>query len=223
MDPNNPHWGWNWLERWMATRPWEGQNTTYHIGHASAKSAARNTMSVGEITKLYSLRDQNNDAKTSPANQKPTRPRSNDSPPKRASKVPLPNGTRSKASSGGSWGSDSDSKFLFNKTPENNRRHSIGVSPARDDKESHASSSPVSSTKAAKAKPSSKRRSSSFALQRNGTPEKTASAPLKKRLSFPASPAGARRYSVSTRPGNVASNKSVANATIPEEKVRVRR
>ncbi|CAI8593943.1 unnamed protein product [Vicia faba] len=23
MDPNNPHWGWSWLERWMATRPWE--------------------------------------------------------------------------------------------------------------------------------------------------------------------------------------------------------
>ncbi|KAI3849931.1 hypothetical protein MKW98_026847 [Papaver atlanticum] len=23
MDPNNPHWGWSWLERWMAARPWE--------------------------------------------------------------------------------------------------------------------------------------------------------------------------------------------------------
>lgn len=23
MDSNNPHWGWSWLERWMASRPWE--------------------------------------------------------------------------------------------------------------------------------------------------------------------------------------------------------
>nr|XP_043632269.1 protein IQ-DOMAIN 3-like isoform X2 [Erigeron canadensis] len=25
LDPNNPHWGWSWLERWMAARPWEAQ------------------------------------------------------------------------------------------------------------------------------------------------------------------------------------------------------
>eukprot|EP01018_Ginkgo_biloba_P015895 Gb_20874 [translate_table: standard] len=23
IDPDNPHWGWSWLERWMAARPWE--------------------------------------------------------------------------------------------------------------------------------------------------------------------------------------------------------
>lgn len=26
LDPNNPHWGWSWLERWMAARPWEAQS-----------------------------------------------------------------------------------------------------------------------------------------------------------------------------------------------------
>lgn len=26
LDPNNPHWGWSWLERWMAARPWENQS-----------------------------------------------------------------------------------------------------------------------------------------------------------------------------------------------------
>ncbi|KAJ0816342.1 putative IQ motif, EF-hand binding protein [Helianthus annuus] len=26
LDSNNPHWGWNWLERWMAARPWETQS-----------------------------------------------------------------------------------------------------------------------------------------------------------------------------------------------------
>ncbi|CAJ1976785.1 unnamed protein product [Sphenostylis stenocarpa] len=223
MDPYNPHWGWNWLERWMATRPWEGQNTTYHIGHASAKSVSSNTMSVGEITKLYTLRDQNNGFKTSPANQKATRPYSNNSPTKAASKIPPANGTRV-----GSWGGDGDSKSMFNQILENNRRHSIGVSQMRDD-ESHSSSSPAfpshttPSTKVAKAKPSSKVRSASSAAPKNGTPEKAPPAPLKKRLSFPASPAGTRRYSVSTRPGNVASYKSVVTANIPEEKMRVRR
>lgn len=28
MDPSNPHWGWSWLERWMATRPHENGNAT---------------------------------------------------------------------------------------------------------------------------------------------------------------------------------------------------
>lgn len=26
MDPNNPQWGWSWLDRWMAARPWESQS-----------------------------------------------------------------------------------------------------------------------------------------------------------------------------------------------------
>ncbi|TKY51560.1 IQ-DOMAIN 1 [Spatholobus suberectus] len=231
MDPINPHWGWNWVERWMAARPWEGQNTTYHSnGHASAKIAASPTMSVGEITKLYSLRDQNHDVKSSPASQKPiSRPPSQiNSPSTTAPKAPSANGTKAKVPSspkGGSWGGDGDSRNMFSKNSENNRRHSIGVSPVRDDK-SNASSSPAfpshttPSTKVAKARLSSKVRRASFGVHRNGTPEKVV--PLKKRLSFPASPAGSRRHSVPTRPGNVASNKSVATATIPEEKVRVK-
>ncbi|KAF5794699.1 putative IQ motif, EF-hand binding protein [Helianthus annuus] len=28
MDPNNPQWGWSWLDRWMASRPWESQSQT---------------------------------------------------------------------------------------------------------------------------------------------------------------------------------------------------
>ncbi|ESQ50209.1 hypothetical protein EUTSA_v10002022mg [Eutrema salsugineum] len=26
MDANTPHWGWSWLERWMASRPWDPQS-----------------------------------------------------------------------------------------------------------------------------------------------------------------------------------------------------
>ncbi|KAL2324755.1 hypothetical protein Fmac_023813 [Flemingia macrophylla] len=235
MDPNNPHWGWNWLERWMAARPWEGQNITYQNSHASNKVGSSHTMSVGEITKLYSLRDQNQDLKTSSASQKSSRPPSHNSPSTTAPKAPSStNGTKAKAPSspkGGSWGGSGDSHSMFNKALENNRRHSIGVSPVRGDDESRSSSScrTTPSSKVAKPKSSSvtKVRSASFGVQRNGTtPEKPpSSAPLKKRLSFPASssiPAGSRRHSISTRPGNVASNKNDAVDTIPEEKVKVR-
>ncbi|KAI5436602.1 hypothetical protein KIW84_022923 [Lathyrus oleraceus] len=40
--------------------------------HKSAKGAANHTMSVGEISKLYALRDQNQDSKNSPTSQKPS-------------------------------------------------------------------------------------------------------------------------------------------------------
>ncbi|XP_076958755.1 protein IQ-DOMAIN 3-like isoform X1 [Bidens hawaiensis] len=36
LDPNNPHWGWSWLERWMAARPWETQP-----GSETGKRASR--------------------------------------------------------------------------------------------------------------------------------------------------------------------------------------
>ncbi|RDX96983.1 Protein IQ-DOMAIN 1, partial [Mucuna pruriens] len=210
MDPNNPHWGWNWLERWMAARPWEGQNITCHNSHAPVKVVSKHTMSIGEITKLYSLRDQNNDAKNSPTSPKPSHPL------KASTTTIAPSSSRGS----GSWGGDGDSKSMLSKISENNRRHSIGV--ARDD-ESHANSpTAFPSTKVAKAKSPTKVQSASVGVQINGTPEKAASATPKKRLSFPAIPAGARRYSLSNKSANAASNKNVAIATIPDEKVKVR-
>lgn len=195
MDPNNPHWGWNWLDRWMATRPWEGQNTTYQNNNKSAKNAASHTMSVGEITKLYALRDENQDVKNTPSVVKSNRPRSQNSP---ISKPP-PTTPKAKALSspkGGSWGGDNDSKIIFTKNNlENNRRHSIAVSPVRDNNESIALTTP----RVAKVK------------------SKIQSTPTtKKQLSFGASPVGSRRHSVPTKVGMV-SNKNVA--AIPEKKV----
>ncbi|XP_061374847.1 protein IQ-DOMAIN 3-like [Gastrolobium bilobum] len=229
MDPNNPHWGWNWLERWMATRPWEGQNTMYNNDHSSIKSAAgHNTMSVGELTKLYAQRDQNLDTKNSPASQKVKSPRSHNPPSKLASKaspsLTSSNSGKTKAPSpkGGSWGGDGDLRNIFSKNSENNRRHSIAVSPVRDD-ESLASSpafpSQTTSTKVSKAK--SKVQSPSSGVHKNGTqqtPEKGAVVSAKKRLSFPASPVGSRRHSVPTKVGISSNNKNVA--TIPEDKVK---
>lgn len=220
MDPNNPHWGWNWLERWMASRPWEGQSTMQQNDHASTKSASSHTMSVNEITKLYSLRDQNHDPSknSSPANQKASRTRSHNNSPLN-SKAKAKASSSPKGSSWGGVGDDSRSIFSIN-TESNNRRHSIAVSPVRDD-ESLASTPAflthtTSSIKGAKAR-SKVPISPSGAHSSTGTPEKGAVVLAKKRLSLSASPVGSRRHSVPTKVG-IVSNKSVANATIPEEK-----
>ncbi|KAE9611410.1 hypothetical protein Lal_00011621 [Lupinus albus] len=221
MDPHDPHWGWNWLERWMASRPWDGQSTLQHSDHAPAKGAASShpTMSVREITKLYTLRDENhhdNSKNSSPAtNQKPSRVHSLNNSPS-ASKANAK--AKALSSQGGSWGGSADvSTSMFRINNKSNHRHSISVSPLRD-YESLANSpafpTQISSIKVAKAKsqvPSPSRNKGTIL-------EKGAAVSAKNRLSFSPSPSGARRHSV---PDKV-SNKSVAIPTIPEEKERVK-
>ncbi|OIW12607.1 hypothetical protein TanjilG_04771 [Lupinus angustifolius] len=226
MDPHDPHWGWNWLERWMASRPWDGQSTIQHNDHASAKSAASShaTMSVREITKLYTLRDENHheSKNSSPAtNQKPTRVHSHNNNSPSAPKA----NAKAKALSrqGGSWGGSADvSTSMFRIKNESNHRHSISVSLARDNESlanSPAFSTQISSPsiKVAKAKslvPSPSRNKGTML-------EKGAGVSAKNRLSFSPSPSGARRLSIPAKVAMV-SNKSVAIATIPEEKVKVK-
>ncbi|CAH2064320.1 unnamed protein product [Thlaspi arvense] len=48
MDPNNPHWGWSWLERWMAARPNENNSATpdnADKNSSAGKSVASRAMS----------------------------------------------------------------------------------------------------------------------------------------------------------------------------------
>nr|CAD1841946.1 unnamed protein product [Ananas comosus var. bracteatus] len=59
MDPNNPQWGWSWLERWMAARSWEIQSKTdkeNNTDRASLKATNQNT-GEGEITRAYARRE----------------------------------------------------------------------------------------------------------------------------------------------------------------------
>lgn len=200
MDPNNPHWGWSWLERWMAARPWESRSTMDHSDRASVKSAASRTISVGEITKAYSRRDINQDNKPSPTGQKSSRPPSRQSPSTPPSKAPSSasvTGRRKRQGSKGSgWSGDDDSRSMLSVQSERWRRHSIENLSVRDD-ESLASSPSVpsymASTQSAKAK---SRLPSPLGLEKNGTPpEKGSAASVKKRLLFPASPGGPRRHS----------------------------
>ncbi|KAI4346368.1 hypothetical protein L6164_007268 [Bauhinia variegata] len=216
MDPNNPHWGWSWLERWMAARPWEGTQNE----HASVKSAASSKMSVGDITKLYSLRDTNHDNKPSPspAGQKSSQRRSPSTPA--ASRAPslssAPGKARSLSSKGNIRGAAADdSRSLYSVQSERNRRHSIAGSSMRDD-ESLASShafpiySTAPTTKATNVR--SKTQTPSSSLDKNLTRDKASVvSAAKRRLSFPASPAGARSNSVPAKNASKLTQQKVTN------------
>jgi len=208
MDPNNPHWGWSWLERWMAARPWESRSAMDHSDRASAKSSASRTISVGEITKAYSRRDVSQDNKPSPTGQKSSRPPSRQSPSTPPSKAPSSGSVtgrrKPRSSKGSGWSGDYDSRSMLSAQSERWRRHSIEDSSVRHsiegssvrDDDSLASSPSVPSymapTQSAKAK---SRLLSPLGLEQNGTPEKGSAASVKKRLLFSASPAGPRRHS----------------------------
>ncbi|KAK7380757.1 hypothetical protein VNO78_33274 [Psophocarpus tetragonolobus] len=183
MDPNNPQWGWSWLERWMATRPWDGHSTVDHNDHASVKSAASQAMSVGEITKLYSLQDK----RPSPFGQKSRRPSPNITP----SKPPSSSGKPRPSSSRGVsvWGGDEDSRSMFSVQSERYRRHSIAGSSVRDD-DSLASSPAIPSYMAPTS--SAKARSK---MQRPSPDKGGAAVSARKRLSFSPSSAASRRHS----------------------------
>lgn len=202
MDPSNPHWGWSWLERWMAARPWEGRSTTdkeLNNDQSSIKSGSR-SITGGEITKAYA-RHLLDSSKPSPtASQKPYHPparQSPSTPPSKAVSSSSAAGKFKPAASprGNLWGQDDDTKSMASMQSERFRRHSIAGSSVGDD-ESLASSPAVPSymapTKSAKAK---SRLQSPLGLENNGTPEKGSSGIAKKRLSFPASPARPRRHS----------------------------
>ncbi|KAK4433146.1 protein IQ-DOMAIN 1 [Sesamum alatum] len=184
MDPRNPRWGWSWLERWMATRPWENINATdkeQNSDHASVKSATSRSTSVRRDTKLQS-----------PTAQKPSQPSTGKSPSTPNSKV----ARKVRPASFGN-GMDEDSKSVKSAQSDRCRRHSIAGSSVRDD-ESLASSPAgvpgyMASTESARAR---SRPSPLGSAERVGTPEKAASGgSAKKRLSFSDSPAGPRRHS----------------------------
>ncbi|KAF8395225.1 hypothetical protein HHK36_019167 [Tetracentron sinense] len=203
MDPNTPNWGWSWLERWMAARPWENRSTTekeLNSDHASVKSLSR-SITGGEISKAYARRELKAD-NPSPTAQKPSRPPSRLSPStppsKAASSLSVASGRLKPASPRGRvWSHDEDSRSMLSMQSEQYRRHSIAGSSVRDD-ESLASSpavpsymSPTESVRA-KSRLQSPRLQSPLGLEKNGTPEKGLTGSTKKRLSFSASPSGLR-------------------------------
>lgn len=186
MDPNNPHWGWSWLERWMAARPWESRSLTDN--QASVKSVS---LGAGEISKAYARRELNSD-KPSPTAQKLNRishRNSPSTPPAKATTTTTTSLTgKLKSSSprgGGAWTPDEDARSTVSIQSDKQRRHSVAGSSVRDD-ESMASSpacpSYMAPTASAKAKT---RLQSPLGIEKHEmTTEKGVVESAKKRLSF---------------------------------------
>ncbi|XP_054793489.1 protein IQ-DOMAIN 3 isoform X2 [Prosopis cineraria] len=217
MDPNNPHWGWSWLDRWVVAQPADGRSTMDHSERESAKSMASQPMSVGEITKLYASRTHiHHDNKPAPAGQKSSRPpshRSSSTPLSKAPSILSTSGrVRAPSPKTSSWGRHDDSRSAISAQSQRYRRHTISGSSFGDD-ESFASSSAFSTctvpTKSAKAK--SRIESPSLVADKKGTPEKGSNA--KKRLSFSGSLASSRNHSGPLKVDLFASNKDAASVT----------
>lgn len=201
LDPKNPHWGWSWLERWMAARPWELKAVTERESSDNStylNSTPSKTVST-EIRRVQSHRDENR-ATPSPSPRKLSRPPSRHSPSTPKSNTPtssmIPsNKLRSASTRGSERGMDEDSRSMYSAQSEYQRRHSIASSSIRDD-ESFASSPALPSymapTVSAKAK---SRLPSPLGIGKNGTPDRGSFSSTKKRLSFSGSPVGPRRHS----------------------------
>ncbi|CAK8543820.1 unnamed protein product [Lathyrus sativus] len=197
VDPTNPTWGWSWLERWMAARPWESRGLMDKElnDHSSVKSSSR-SITGGEISKSFARFQLNSEIHSPAASQNPGSPsfQSNSTTPKPASAAVARK--LKKASPKGSWIMEEDSKSMASVQSDRFRRHSIAGSSIRDD-ESLASSPSVPSymvpTQSAKAR--SRTQSQSPLAKENGKQEKGSFGTAKKRLSFPASPARPRRHS----------------------------
>lgn len=213
MNSGNPTWGWSWLERWMAAHPWESHSMTekeLNNGHSSVTSATR-SMSGGEISKSYARYQLNSD-KFSPIESEKARQTMSPRSPSTSSKPASSTVARKlkSASPRSSFGApDDDSRSMVSMQSDRYRRHSIAGSSVRDD-ESLGSSSTVPSymvpTESARAK---SRLQSPLGAEKNGTTEKGTLVAVKKRLSYPPSPARPARQSGPRKVEGIPNSESV--------------
>ncbi|KAK9033576.1 hypothetical protein V6N11_049763 [Hibiscus sabdariffa] len=181
LDPNNPSWGWSWMERRIVARPWEGRGGMREKEQMNDQSSTKSAQSNGgEINKAY-------------APSIPARKLKSASP--RSCVV----------------GPDDDTRSIVSMQFVRNRRHSIAGSLVHDD-ESLSNSPSLPSymvpTKSARAKTT--RLQSPLGLEPSGTPEKEPIASVKKRLSYPPSPARSRQHSGPTKLDSSITNTEVA-------------
>ncbi|CAK9279131.1 unnamed protein product, partial [Sphagnum jensenii] len=186
-EPDKPHWGWSWLERWMAARPWENRvfdnNSASKDGlqivpHSSSVLSKGNSRSHSHQSSIAVHRTTSQGALQSPAPSsfKSVRPAS---PRSRVRKEePEEDGSTISTTA-----RSTPSMPIGN--PQFGTRYSMAGS-IRDD-ESLASSPAVPNYMQATQSARNKARSHSTPKQRPGTPEKDGWSSAKKRLSFPIS------------------------------------
>ncbi|RRT69449.1 hypothetical protein B296_00037373 [Ensete ventricosum] len=118
-DPSNPQWGWNWLQRWMAARPWETHRTTETKDDATIKIA--NCSTVGQTMKRHDTSME----RTPSAAQKSSRPPSHQSPATPQSKQSsIMNRKKSVSPIISQCSADDDSRSMLSLQSEQPRRHS---------------------------------------------------------------------------------------------------
>ncbi|PKA56212.1 Protein IQ-domain 1 [Apostasia shenzhenica] len=197
MDPTNPHWGWSWLEQWMAAKQWESKSNATDKELSGDLASVKSSSNGGEIIKAYARRDTSLNGTAAATPKRSSRPPSRQSPVAPRVKAGLSGATKIKSVSPSSQlaPSDDDSRSMVSLQSEKPRRHSMAGSSVRDD-ESLASSPAIPSymapTESARAK---NRLQSPLGDGKNESPEKGSAGSVKKRLSFPASPVAARRHS----------------------------
>lgn len=199
MDPTNPHWGWSWLERWMAATPLETKNTTgkdLSRDCSSLKNGSPGT-TAGEITKSFTRHQLNSENPSPAATQKLSHSH-------QATALPSPRALSSLAARKlrnaspkvSMMSQEDDSRSVFSVQSERNRRrHSIAGSVSRDDVSLDSSPSiPSYMTPTSSAKARMKSQSPS-GMGNASILDKETSAFAKKRLCFPSSPGQPRRHS----------------------------
>ncbi|KAG6519673.1 hypothetical protein ZIOFF_023171 [Zingiber officinale] len=195
-EPSNPQWGWSWLGRWMAARPWENQSSKETNDHASIKSA-----SCSFIVRTSKQRDASFE-RTPSAAQKSSRPSSHCSPATPSCMTPsVASRKKSESPRGRLCSVDDDSRSMLSLQSERRRRFSIAGSSIGDDESLGSSTVPsyMASTESTRAR---SRCHSPLVCDIAGTPEKGSVRSSKKRLSFPSvdkscisSSANLRRFS----------------------------
>ncbi|GMH10093.1 hypothetical protein Nepgr_011934 [Nepenthes gracilis] len=211
LDPNNPRWGWSWLERWLAARPWE-------MAHMPEKELNNNVMTSKDT--FFRNGTTNAQAQHQPEKPSPTAGRrqthsasrlSISIPPSKAAspksvvrKLKSENTKASQPSSpGGSvWDLYDDSRSVMSIHSDQCRRHSVAGSSIRDDvslASSQAVPSYMAPTVSARAK--SRLRSPSN-MNKISTPDRLSVSSAKKRISYPTSPAQSRHSASSVTDRN---------------------
>ncbi|KAF7811731.1 protein IQ-DOMAIN 1 [Senna tora] len=171
---NNTQWGWSWLDRWMASRPWEPQRTIIHhnaTSHAmpseEGQLSARDFNKVehsplAPISKASSLSSIGGKARPPPPSLK------------------------------GNVADNHNTRSVFSTQPGRYRRHSIAGSSVTNDenlKSSPAFSSNMTQIKSGNKAKSRRQSPSSSSLTGKGSVIST------KRPPFSSNPAGSKRHS----------------------------
>ncbi|KAK9733343.1 hypothetical protein RND81_04G061400 [Saponaria officinalis] len=195
MDSNNPHWGWSWLERWLAARPWESATMESSNENSPRTKASKMGISGDEILKAYTRRHTAQKT-SSPSTAKQPRSSTARLSTSSARKMgsPSPKGGAARSSM---WGLDNDD--VTSTHSEQSRRLSVTGSDAESQASSQNVPSYMAPTEAAKAR---SRFAGETKRDKSVTPDRSSVSSTKKRASHTASPARSRW-----------SNSSAADAT----------